>query len=208
MTLILDLETVPQLAPLAECEDHSGKDARALALSPRTGRILVGGVHEPSEDPDLFPDPYTFVAEPEHHERDLIVGLWARIRRAIQDDRPVVTFNGHSFDFPFLLIRSAILGVDPGLSSRALSDLRRRYTFRPHYDVRMALTNWDNRAKGTLDEWARAFGVPVADPLVSGGADVFDVWCQAQYDTIRAHCMSDLTVTAALYAKIVRVVVP
>ena len=75
----------------------------------------------------------------------------------------IITFNGKSFDIPFIKIRAAILGIQiPPLSSR-------KYETDRHFDVREILTNFGANQKGTLKEWSIVFG---CEPPKDSGKDI------------------------------------
>lgn len=191
----LDLETVPleqhvgMMLPEPDetpqaFEDRMGK----LALSPRTGRVVVACAKS-RELP-----PVDMVAHLESDEAELLAWAWHVIRRA----DVVVTFNGLPFDLPFLVVRSALLKVPP---SRAVQPLLVRYRTRPHFDVRAWLTNWayGDQARGTKAEWAAAFSYPVQ---TGTGADVGRWYHEKRFDLIVQHCKADVDETFGMYQRL------
>jgi predicted PolB exonuclease-like 3'-5' exonuclease len=113
----------------------------------------------------------------------------------------LVTFNGLGFDLPFILNRAAILGV---VIPFRPSDYLKRYTTLPHCDLFAVLSNWGQAQKGdSLHGWAKALGIPVDD--ATSGADVAAQYAAGDWDAIRAHCRSDIEITAAMYERLVRV---
>lgn len=219
--LAFDLETVPQQRhldapyPASEREppsNYKSDDAiakwrekdrqqweasrlKSLALSPLTGRIVCAATATfdaatgaPVRDHRTAPT--------EDGEAAVIAWLW----HALAQTPVVVTFNGMGFDVPYLLLRSAILGVTPTLSTRALS---KRYTYDPHYDVRMALCNWDSSRKGTLDDACAAFGLPGKS---GSGADVWPLVQAGRWADLAAYAMDDAERTLAIYERLSRVI--
>jgi hypothetical protein len=175
----------------AEAEWEASKLERidALALSPRTGRIVVAGV----KIADGVGMPITAASEKD--EAGLLEDVWAYVLQAA----PLVTFSGFTFDIPFLTIRSVLLGVRPDMkvfSHVGVTPLLRRYTFDRHADVRMMLTSWDTRAPGTKSEWAAAFGLPAQE---HSGADVGRLYRAGDFAAIARHCVADLNETWAMY---------
>ena len=70
---------------------------------------------------------------------------------------PIVTFNGRSFDGPFLMLRSIIHGIQP---TRNLVGYR--YSLREHCDLQEVLTflgSLDWRYRYSLDFWCHQFGI-------------------------------------------------
>jgi hypothetical protein len=184
-------ETIARQKEEAEAEWESTKPERidALALSPRTGRIVVAGV----KIADGVGMPITAASEKD--EAGLLEDVWAYVLQSA----PLVTFSGFTFDIPFLTIRSVLLGVRPDMkvfSHVGVTPLLRRYTFDRHADVRMMLTSWDTRAPGTKSEWAAAFGLPSQE---HSGADVGRLYRAGDFAAIARHCVADLNETWAMY---------
>src|SRR5690606_36492537 len=65
-------------------------------------------------------------------EKEILQEFWCYVA---QFAGTVITFNGRSFDGPFLMLRSAILGIAP---SRNLVPFR--YSFQQHCDLLEVLT--------------------------------------------------------------------
>jgi hypothetical protein len=78
------------------------------ALSPITGRVLAIGwigtndvIRIEAVDPEY-----------ERAEAELLAHFWASFRDSVRIDAPMIGFNSHGFDLPFLVRRSWLLGVD------------------------------------------------------------------------------------------------
>ena len=152
-TLVFDIETVGlpwlDLDPMLRewltrgAEDgeayRSKKDWRSLspyaakvvvvaALNPETGH---GKVWYEAAEPSSRPSRDGLFEEIGGDERALLAGFW---ETAARFDR-LVSFNGRSFDGPFLSVRSAIHGVAP---SRNLAGYR--YSVESHVDLMEVLT--------------------------------------------------------------------
>lgn len=165
----------------AQWHDALLKDA---ALSPRTGRIVaVGFAWRGVTGSDWSAG---------EDEREVI----EHAIRYLYDNDLVVTYNGTSFDLPFLATRAAILGVPLRMN---FGRLMRRYSTSPHCDVRGVLTQWDSRAKGTLAQWLAAFGLP---PKTGSGADVAALAAAGEWDAIGRYAADDAVRTLALYDRI------
>lgn len=175
----------------AEAEHEASKAARCadLALSPRTGRVVVVAMKCNEHDP-LFVQ-----ADNEYGEAAVLADLWGMIHTATQ----LVTFNGHAYDLPFLVTRSVLLGVEPTLTAGQIAPFFRRYTHRPHADVRMMLCNWDMRAHGKKSDWAAAFGMPAQAVT---GSDVWPLYQAGDLATIARHACDDVAETYQMFCKL------
>ncbi|HET9131028.1 MAG TPA: 3'-5' exonuclease, partial [Terriglobia bacterium] len=114
-TLIIDIETVGQEldaiperareilldSGAATTDEERQKILDGFGLDPCTGRIICIGLHWMELDRSRV---YC-----QTEERELLANFWSDIGQ-IRPQR-FVTFNGKSFDFPYINIRSAILGI-------------------------------------------------------------------------------------------------
>lgn len=127
-------------------------------------------------------------------ETALVGEFWS----AIAKDSPlVVTFNGRAFDAPYLMLRSAILGVAP---SRNL--MGPRYRLSNHCDLYDVLTFWNaSRMKGGLEFWCCQFGLPSSKDGMRGSG-VGALYRERRLDEIARYCLDDARVTAQLYDRL------
>jgi len=183
--------------------------AKQCTFNPRTSQIIAVGLGflPPVSRPEV-------VSQDGDHIHilacDMEAAMVTAVLHAIAQEREtcfreskaaVVTFNGLGFDLPFLFNRAAILDVQ--IPFRA-SDYLKRYTTLPHCDLFAVLSNWGQAQKGdSLHGWAKALGIPVDDQ--TSGADVAAQYAAGDWDAIRAHCRSDIEITAAMYERLVRV---
>lgn len=130
--------------------------------------------------------------EDETKEETLLSKAWNILRTG----QKFVTFNGHSFDIPMLMAHSVIRSVNPGMTIP-----NRKYDLSSHFDVRMALVNWDPYAKGKLDFFLRRFGLA---PKTEGldGSMVQGLWDAGKKEEITAYCAQDVSATWELYQKV------
>lgn len=187
--LALDIETIPTVAALAlpypeaerkapgsmskaetiaawrdgDREKWQVERIKEYSLNPRFGRVVSVGM---ANGPTL-PESWAEIAQTEADEAGAIARAW----ELVVDWGQIVTFNGLSFDLPFLVTRSILLGLTPPLN---VADYLRRYSTAKHLDCRAVLNNWDSYAKGTMNDWCRALGL--ADKVGDGG----DVWGMVQ----------------------------
>lgn len=169
---------------------------KQYSLSALTGRVVAVGIA--SDPPGDFVEEVvteSLIARTEADERELLTKLWIRVGNA----DPLVTWNGLGFDVPFLLTRSAILGVPTPRQS-----LLKRYDTRAHYDVKMVVNGWDAfKSRGTtLDDWAQAFGMGGKS---AHGSQVYEMYRAADFAAIGAYAADDARLTLALYHRVAHV---
>ncbi len=184
-TLVVDIETVGQdperipsrareiLLDVASDEDRQ-KILESLGLDPCTGRIICIGVHWLELDRSRL---YC-----QADERELLANFWSDIGQ-IRPQR-FVTFNGKSFDFPYINILDT-----------------RRFSTERHFDVREVLTNFDRYRKGTLEFFCEIFGVNSPKNGING-SKVGDYFRQGRLDEIAHYCLADCRATGELYQRL------
>jgi len=117
-------------------------------LNPRTGRGRIWYEH-PGGHPGATADgaiellPGTEAAQ--------IAGFW----RAVVPFRRIITFNGRFFLCPFIMLRSALLGIPP-----ARNLLPYRFSAIEHCDLLDQLTFYGATRRCTLEAYCRGFGIP------------------------------------------------
>ncbi|MEK7554456.1 MAG: ribonuclease H-like domain-containing protein [Patescibacteria group bacterium] len=179
-----------------------------LGFSPLTGSIVAigvldvdagkGGVYyqSPDKKAERFEeDGVTYEAMDEK-------GITRKFWDIAEQYQVFITFNGRSFDVPFLLVRSAIHGI------RATKDLMKgRYLYQQHADaIHIDLLDQLSfygamRRKGNLHLWTRAFGIQ--SPKAGGitGDDVSLLFKKKKYIDIARYNARDLEATKELYKK-------
>ncbi|HEX6989785.1 MAG TPA: ribonuclease H-like domain-containing protein [Bacillota bacterium] len=108
----------------------------------------------------------------------------------------LITFNGRGFDGPFLMLRSAILGIAP---SRNLVPYR--YSLKDHCDLAEVLTFYGVRKRDSLHFWCRQFGIPSPKDSMDGSG-VEQAFRQGRLDDIARYCLQDVRATAELYRRL------
>jgi predicted PolB exonuclease-like 3'-5' exonuclease len=157
-----------------------------FSLDPTTGAIVCIGLLETESGEEE--------ALTNRDERRLLATFWSWI----EEKKPerFVTFNGKSFDFPYINVRSAILEVPP---TRPLPI--RRFTVHPHFDVREVLAGNERHRRGNLDYFCAIFGIPSPKENLNGAA-VGQAYKQGRIDEIASYCLADCQATAALYERL------
>jgi len=179
-----ELEVTPEKAH----EDERQRILDCLGLDPCTGRIICIGVYWIELDKSR--------AYCHADERELLASFWNDIGH-IRPQR-YVTFNGKSFDFPYINVRSAILGVP---TPRDVVLDTRRYSTEKHFDVREVITNYERYRKGTLEFFCEIFGVPSPKSGISG-KNVGQYFKDGKLDEIAHYCLADCKATGELFLKL------
>lgn len=225
--LLFDIETVGMpveafdavqqeyLLRKADTDEARAEAIRGFNLTPLTARVcciamlnvdsgqgrVVHLADAPSED---TVEGITFVAVSDEHE--LLTKFWAVIgaeKNGSMVYDKFITFNGRGFDCPFVMMRSALLGIKP---SRNLMGGGRFSKIKTHIDLMEELTfnaygNSGATRRFNLDFYCKAFGV--ASPKGEGvtGHNINEVFAEGRHREIAEYCVRDVRATAALYQK-------
>ncbi len=131
-------------------------------------------------------------------EKQIIEKFW----EAAKSYNYFITFNGRAFDAPFLMIRSAILGIKPSknlLSNRYLSLQKYDAT---HVDLLDQLTFYGAvRKKFNLHFWTKAFGIKSPKEEGITGDDVNRLYSEGKLLEIAKYNLGDLKATKELYER-------
>ena len=178
-----------------------------MGLSPLTGFIVAIGVFDTEKEKGAvyFSAPNAELANSEidgikyevMDEKAMLEQFW-KVAAVCTE---FVSFNGRSFDAPFLAIRSMVHGAKPTkdlLSNRYLS-LQRGCA---HIDLMDQLTFYGAaRFRKSLHLFCRALGIE--SPKASGttGDDVATLYKEKKYLDIARYNAGDLRATTALYKR-------
>lgn len=179
-----------------------------LGFSPLTGEIVAIGVYDYEKKKGVvyYSARGTVIAEEEENgitykcmsERDMLAAFWEGCRAY----DTFVSFNGRTFDVPFLFVRSAIHGIRP---SKDL--MRGRYLYQQertarHIDLLDQLTFYGaSMRKGTLHLWTRAFGIESPKAQGVSGDDVGALFKEGRFLDIAKYNGRDLFATAELFER-------
>ncbi len=221
-TVVLDIETAGQswdslddaqktyLAKNTRADEERERLPETLSLWPLTGKIIViamlnpdsgrgriwyetaGGRSEETSEDGRF----KFVGDT---EPAFLADFWKAMKRF----QRFVTFNGRGFDGPFLMLRSAVLGIAP---TRNLVGYR--YALRPHTDLLEAVTFFGASRKWNLDFACKAFGVESPKEHGMDGFSVGPYYRAGRIREIAAYCRRDVEATAGLYRKLDKTLLP
>lgn len=183
-----------------EEEIEEAKDQ--LSFSPLTGEIVAiaminpetsgGAVYfqSPDQENEQFEkDGVSYIAG---SEAEILSNFWNKIKNFDQ----FITFNGRTFDCPFLMIRSAVNNIRP---SRNLAPYR--YSFEQHIDLFDQLTFYGSiRRKFNLHLWCKAFGIKSPKEEGVSGDDVKKLFKEKEFLKIAQYCLGDVVATKELYS--------
>lgn len=218
--LIFDIETVgvefdsldeksqELLLRFAETPEDVEAVKEGLGFSPLTGQIVAIGVLNPDTEKGavyfLSPGNKLDRTEsgkaqyiPYQTEKDLLKSFWDASAHYDQ----FVTFNGRSFDAPYLMVRSAVNKIKPAknlMTYRYESDQYGKTIV--HLDLLDRLTFFGAvRRKGNLHMWCKAFGIESPKSKGVSGDDVAQLFRDKRYLDIAKYCFDDLLATEKLY---------
>lgn len=210
--LIFDIETVgdefesldakSQELLLASADNEEAKQLirEGMGFSPLTGRVVAiallnpetnkGAVYYQKQNDETEETVDGKLLVPCADEKEILKRFWETAAHYDQ----FVTFNGHSFDVPFLAIRSAILKIRPTANLMGY-----RYNDRPHLDVYDKITNYGAvRFKRSLHLWCQAFGIESSKDKGIDGNEVARYFKDKKCREIAIYCFDDVLATAKL----------
>ncbi|MFP4589279.1 MAG: ribonuclease H-like domain-containing protein [Candidatus Acetothermia bacterium] len=208
----LDQPVRDYLLSRAKSEEERETVPEKLALNPGTGRIITialwrpdqerGGVLLESEASEGGWSPWEKVDQNlqiyRGTEEDILSEFWRYLSSA--EVGRLITFNGRVFDGPFLMIRSAILGIEP-----TRNFVPYRYNFERHCDLAEVVSFYGARSLESLDFWCRQTGIDSPKDGLAG-ATVSFAYEEGRMEEIAEYCLRDARATAELF-RILRPVV-
>jgi DNA polymerase elongation subunit (family B) len=221
-TVVFDIETVgvpweslddgqrTYLGKWARSDEDRARLPESLSLWPLTGRIVVLGMVNPDSgrgrvwyektdgrlEETSADGLFTFVGDT---EAAFLAEFWTAIAKF---DR-FVSFNGRCFDGPFLMLRSAALGI------RVTKNLcGYRYGIKPHTDLLDVLSFFGASRKWNLDFACKAFGIESPKEHGMDGYSVGPYYRAGRVREIAQYCRRDVEATARLYQKLEKTLLP
>ena len=175
----------------------------SFALSPLTGKIILIGMlvdclHTGATESDYTKyrvadaDMY-YVGLDNTNEKELLTEFWKIFSYHNLNTPLLITFNGKKFDLPYILHRSAILGIDPPRKIRMQPYLS-KYDNTMHFDV----YNWFDG--GSLVEWSYKLGL--TESLARDGNKIGGWYEEGNMDLIKDKNKIDLAQTYSIYSKL------
>lgn len=195
----LDRDTQDYLLKWAETEEDIKGVKESLSFYPVTAEIIAIGMLNPDtmRGAVYFQAPEGSASQSVEDnitykpgsEKEIIEAFWDNIKSYDK----FVTFNGRSFDCPFIMIRSAVQSVKP---TREL--MPNRYNG-AHIDLLDQLTFYGAaRRRFSLDMWCKTFGIKSPKSEGITGYDVKDLFASGKYLEIAKYCSGDLRATREL----------
>lgn len=190
------------LTKSAETDEEREAELQKMSLYPLTAQVLAIGMLNPetragrilyqSSGRESFFSDDGKIEYLSGDEAFLLRTFWEDVKRY---DR-IVTFNGRTFDCPFLMMRSALLSIPP---SRNLVPYR--YDAAKHCDLLDQLTYYGATRKFNLDFYCKAFGIrsPKSDGVT--GANLGPLFRNGEFRRIADYCIGDVIATAELYRR-------
>jgi len=195
----LDPATQEYLLRYASSEDEKEEVKDRLSFYPLTAEIVTIGLLEPDTlkglvffqagGDILLPFEENGIRYETGTEKEIIEKFW----NVIKGYDKFITFNGRSFDCPFIMIRSAVHRIKPtkDLMPNRYNDI--------HTDLLDQLTFYGaSRKKFSLDMWCRTFGIKSPKENGITGYEVKELFKSGRYIDIAKYCAGDLRATREL----------
>jgi len=173
---------------------------RYLSLYPYTARIAALGLLDIKSGKSLVfyegQGNEKWINEEKHikyveaTEEKLLGSFW----NLINDTELVITFNGKSFDIPFILLRSALLRIKPTKSL-----ISGKYGTKNHIDLLDKLTFFGTTKKFNLDFYCTSFGIPSPKARGIDGMEIKNLYESGHTKDIAIYCAEDIIATFQLY---------
>ncbi|OGN32497.1 MAG: hypothetical protein A3J01_02675 [Candidatus Yanofskybacteria bacterium RIFCSPLOWO2_02_FULL_45_18] len=210
--LVFDIETVgvefdsldkmsqESLLKYAQTPEEEEEIKEHLSFSPLTGEIIAIGILNPDTDKGAvyFQAPGQNLEKTETEdvqyipatEKEILQNFWEIITHYDQ----FVTFNGRTFDCPYIVVRSGILKIKP------TANLMPNRYYDQHIDLLDRLTFFGAvRQRMNLHMWCRAFGITSPKSKGVTGDDVGQLFKDKEYLDIARYCFDDIKATKELF---------
>ncbi|RPI01976.1 MAG: 3'-5' exonuclease [Ignavibacteriae bacterium] len=212
--VVLDIETLGEplesfdetrqkyLFKFSETEADRAEAIQKLSLYPTTAQVIAIGMLNPetSRGKVLFQSDEALKETPEDEliqfksgsEKEILEEFWMDIGHYDQ----FITFNGRAFDCPFLMLRSAILQVQP---TRNLMPYR--YDASIHCDLLEQFTFYGALRKFNLDFYCKSFQIESPKSHGISGLDMKQLTDEKRFREIAEYNLRDLQATAELFRR-------
>lgn len=194
-----DIETIPSKKTLTELQEEELRKRLAssqdkspekiedlksliMATSPFLGEIVCIGMVK-----------HTDTGSQQNYiigtEKEILADFWDYIKHF---NGTFVSFNGVSFDAPFILKRSMFHKILP--SNNNFMDLKKFQKY-PHFDVKSVFNNFDSYTSGTLDMLCEFLGVTSSKTGSVKGSNVAQAFDNGKIIEIAEYCVRDTVAT-------------
>lgn len=229
--LVFDIETVPlpfesfsesqqeYILRGTETEDEVTRRMGEMALTPLTAQVVCIGLKlvekKDNEYKDIISGAISVdnsMGDDEHREVTLSSGeimhlynekqalsaFWKTLKKY---NPHLISFNGRNFDAPFLMLRSALLGIRP--TKNLMQGTKFKYDC--HTDLIDELTfystnyNYGATKRFNFDFYTRAFGITSPKAQGIDGTKVPEFFNEGKIVEITEYCLRDVEATWELY---------
>lgn len=188
------------LFKFADTEEKKEQTILNLSLYAPTAQIIAIGMYNPdtnsgrvfyqSDLKEEFTSDDGKIAFISGSEQEILKWFWDAIKHYDQ----FITFNGRGFDCPFVMLRSAILGIKPTKNL-----VPYRYDSSVHCDLLDQLTFYGTIKKFNLDFYCKAFGIKSPKSEGVTGHDLEKLFAQKEFRKIAEYCAGDVIAEAQLF---------
>jgi len=169
------LERDPKLEETAERH-------KIMSLNPMFGKIICIGLGH--KDGGKWHE-HSIIGDEDH----ILKEFW----RIISDFRGTfVSFNGISFDAPFINVRSMKHRIR--ISNKSFIDTK-RYQIHPQFDLKQIVADWDKYKATNLRCLCDHLGVPSPKEEGIEASQVYQAYLDGRIDDIAAYCLRDVRST-------------
>jgi DNA polymerase elongation subunit (family B) len=196
----LDEKQQEYLFRFATTEEERTEALQKLNLNPFTAQIIAIGMVNPESNQGkvYYQAPGRNVELIEDGLVELVPlaeeGILEEFWKTVAHYKQFITFNGRGFDCPFLMLRSAVLGIRP---SRNLMPYR--YNAHEHCDLMDQLAYYGAFRRFSLDFYCKGFGIKSPKEEGITGLDMGPLYREGQYREIAEYCLRDVRATSTLF---------
>ncbi len=126
-------------------------------------------------------------------EKQILKGFW----QGVEHYSKVITFNGRSFDAPFLVLRSIYHGIPINKNL-----IPYRYSNQYHFDIMDQLSFYGASRKYSLSALCDFLNIKNPKDEGVSGLEVNNLFAKKEYEKIAEYCARDVKATAELYLKV------
>ena len=172
---------------------------RYTSLYPHTSKCIVIGIYDiekeksyvyyESEKKEEWKNEDENVFYKGLSEKEMIESFWRIAKRIDQ----FITFNGRNFDVPFIMMRSAMLGV------KVTKNLMGYRYGDEHIDLLEQFTFYGATRKFNLDFYCQSFGIGSPKSKDISGMEVKNLYEAGRIKDIAVYCSKDIYATYQLY---------
>lgn len=172
---------------------------RYTSLYPFTAKCIVIGMHDiekeksyvyyESETKEEWASEDGKVQYKGLSEKEMLESFW-RVAKAVDQ---FITFNGRNFDVPFLMMRSAMVGV------KVTKNLMGYRYGDEHIDLLEQFTFYGATRKFNLDFYCQSFGIESPKSKDISGMEVKNLYEAGRIKDIAVYCSKDIYATYQLF---------